>query len=167
MSLSIVLLESRLHDRQGFTCGVASLDTYLAQQAGQHQRDGIATTHVLTDEAAPTRVLGYVTLAAAQMELSDMQPGDRRRMPHYPVPAVRVARLAVATCARDNGYGQWLLGHAANVSLRLRAQLGVRVLLVDALDARVAEFYRTCGFRLTTGQALTLYLPLGNSGNDH
>jgi GNAT superfamily N-acetyltransferase len=164
--LVIIPLESRLHDRQGFTCGDVSLDTYLKQQAGQHQRDGIATTHVLADEDAPARILGYVTLAAAQMELSAMQPADRKRLPHYPVPAVRVGRLAVATSEHGQGYGQWLLGHAVNVTLRLRQQLGVRVLLVDALDAKVAEFYHAFGFRPTTTQALTLYLPVGNHRNE-
>lgn len=166
MRLVIIPLEPRLHDRQGFTCGVASLDTYLKQQAGQHQRDGVATTHVLANEDAPTRILGYVTLAAAQMELDAMQPADRKRLPHYPLPAVRVGRLAVATSEHGQGYGQWLLGHAVNVSLRLRQQLGVRVLLVDALDAKVAGFYRAFGFRPTTTQALTLYLPTGNHRNE-
>lgn len=166
MALAIVPLGSGLHDREGFTCGVASLDSYLKRQAGQHQRDGIATTHVLADDGTPARILGYVTLAAAQMELSDMQPADRERLPHYPVPAVRVARLAVASSAQGHGYGQWLLGHATNVGVRMRAQMGVRVLLVDALDARAAEFYRTYGFRLSASQALTLYLPLGVHGRN-
>lgn len=164
--LVIIPFEPRLHDRQGFTCGVVSLDTYLKRQAGQHQRDGIATTHVVIDEDAPTHILGYVALAAAQMELSDMQPADRKRLPRHPVPAVRVGRLAVAESAQGKGYGQLLLGHAVNVSLRLREKLGVRVLLVDALDANLVEFYRAFGFRLTTTQALTLYLPIGNRGND-
>ncbi|MDE2270381.1 MAG: GNAT family N-acetyltransferase [Xanthomonadaceae bacterium] len=162
----IVPLQPKLHDRQGFTCGIASLDTYLKQQASQHQRDGIATTHVLADEDAPTRILGYVTLAAAQVELDALQPADRKRLPHYPVPAVRMGRLAVATSEHGQGYGQWLLGHAVNVSLRLRQQLGVRVLLVDALDAKVAKFYRAFGFRPTATQALTLYLPIGSHRNE-
>jgi hypothetical protein len=48
-----------------------------------------------------------------------------------------------------------------NTSVRLRGELGVRMLVVDALDAKVARFYRTYGFRATATQALTLYLPLG------
>lgn len=166
VSLTIVRLEPKLHDRQGFTCGVDSLDTYLKQQAGQHQRDGIATTHVLADKDAPTRILGYVTLAAAQMELEGLQAADRKRLPRYPVPAVRVGRLAVAESERGKGYGQLLLGHAVNVSVQLQEKLGVRVLIVDALDAGVIPFYRSYGFRLTTAQSLTLYLPLGKGNNE-
>lgn len=139
------------------------LDTYLQQQASQHQRDGIATTHVLFGDGDPTQVLGYCSLSAAQLNLHDLQPADRRRLPAYPAPAVRLARLAVASAAQGKGYGRLLLGHAMNCSVALRAQLGVRVLVVDALDGRAAAFYRAFGFRATSERAHTLYLPLGQA----
>ncbi len=161
VGLCILRFDPKLHDRQGFTCGVASLDAYLQRQAGQHQRDGIATTHVLTAEDTPARVMGYVTLAAAQLEMEGLQPAERKRLPRYPVPAVRVGRLAVALGEHGKGYGKLLLGHAVNTSLRVRKKLGVRVLIVDALDTNVIAFYRAYGFRPTMAQALTLYLPLG------
>jgi GNAT superfamily N-acetyltransferase len=154
-------LNTRLHQRADFRCGISVLDTYLQQQAGQHQRDGIATTHVLIDDREPTQVLGYCSLAAAQLNLQDLQPADRRRLPAYPVPAVRLGRLALALAAQGKGYGRLLLGHAVNCSMALRAQLGVRVLVVDALGERAAAFYRAFGFHETDEQAHTLYLPLG------
>lgn len=160
MALRFAPLDTRRHQRASFRCGAAVLDTYLRQQAGQHQRDGIATTHVLTDDSDPARILGYCSLAAAQVQLHDLQAADRRRLPAYPVPAVRLGRLAVATEMQGKGYGQLLLGHAVNCSVALRGQLGVRVLVVDALDERAADFYRLHGFRKTSDQAHTLYLPL-------
>lgn len=161
MALRIVRLDPARHDRAGFDCGAPSLNRYLHEQAGQHQRDGIATTHVLIDDADATRVLGYCSLAAAQVDLPSLQPADRKRLPHYPVPAVRVARLAVGLAAQGKGCGRLLLGHVVNCSLQLRGQLGARLLVVDALDARAAAFYRSCGFRETADHAMTLYLPLG------
>lgn len=156
------LLDPRLHDRDGFFCGEPTLDAYLRKQAGQHQRDGIATTHVLVDDIDVARILGYCSLAAAQMNLQDLRPADRKRLPGYPVPAVRIGRLAVASGEQGNGYGSLLLGHAVNCSVRLRGQLGVRVLLVDALNDRAAAFYRDHGFHATTTEhTRTLYLPLG------
>lgn len=59
MALHITLLDGRLHNRTNFSCGVPALDTYLHEQAGQHQRDGIATTHVLADGGEPSHILGY------------------------------------------------------------------------------------------------------------
>ena len=164
MVLRFTLLDVRRHDRDGFHCDEPTLDAYLRERAGQHQREGIATTHLLVDDADAARILGYCSLAAAQVFLTDLQPADRMRLPAYPVPAVRIGRLAVAQAAQGKGYGQLLLGHAVHCSLQLRQQLGVRVLLVDALHDQAAAFYRAFGFRATLdGPARTLYLPLGKS----
>lgn len=160
MALAFVLLDKRLHDRGAFTCGIAPLDDYLCRQASQHYRDGIATTHVLVDEVEPARVLGYCTLSAAQLQFDDLNPGDRVRLPAYPVPAIRMGRLAVSVEAQGQGYGQLLVGHAVNVALKARRTLGVRVLIVDAKDEGAARFYAGYGFRRTAPSALTLYLPV-------
>ncbi|QBB72553.1 N-acetyltransferase [Pseudolysobacter antarcticus] len=155
-------LDTRQHDRDGFCCGEPALDVYLRAQAGQHQRDGIATTHVLIDDAEPTRILGYCSLAAAQLRLHDLQPADRKRLPRYPVPAVRIGRLAVSSDSQGKGYGRLLVGHALNCSVDLRARLGIRLLLVDAKNDAAASFYRSFGFQSSADDALTLYLSLGN-----
>lgn len=160
MALVVAVLDGRQHDRSGFTCGVGALDSYLHRRAGQHQRDGIATTHVLIDHAEPTRILGYCSLSAAQLHLQELQEADRKRLPAYPVPAIRVGRLAVSSAEQGRGYGQLLLGHAVNLALSVRQTMGVRVLIVDAKDVQAAAFYEGFGFRRTANAALTLYLPI-------
>jgi GNAT superfamily N-acetyltransferase len=160
--LVIEQLHAKGHDRAAFACGEPSLDTYLREQATQHHRAGIATTHVLVDDAAPGNVLGYYTLSAAQLLLTDLQETDRRRLPRYPVPAIRMARLAVALAEQGKGRGDFLLAHAVARCLSLRDHLGVRVLVVDALHEKVAKFYRAYGFRESSESSRTLYLPLGN-----
>lgn len=161
MALHITLFNGGLHDRASFSCGEPMLDNYLRQQAGQHQRDGIATTHVMADDDEPARILGYCSLAAAQLNLDDLQPADRKQLPAFPVPAVRMARLAVSSDAQGHGYGRLMVGHAANCACALRETLGVRVLLVDALHEKAARFYRAYGFREAMANSHTLYLPLG------
>lgn len=160
MALRITLLDGKLHDRSGFSCGIAALDDYMHQRAGQHQRDGIATTHVLTDDAQPARVLGFCALSAAQLHLSELQPADLKRLPAYPVPTMRMGRLAVSASEQGKGYGQLLLGHVVNLALSVRQTMGVRVLIVDAKDAQAVAFYERYGFRPTTSRALSLYLPI-------
>lgn len=159
--LVIELLQARRHDRNGFACGESSLDAYLHQQAAQHHRDGISTTHVLVDDAEPARILGYYSLSAAQLLLTDLQEEDRKRLPSYPVPAIRMGRLAVSAGEQGKRHGDYLLAHAVARCLALREQLGVRVLLVDALHEKAAGFYRAYGFREAVTHARTLYLPLG------
>lgn len=160
MALIFTILDGRHHDREGFTCGVAALDAYLHQRAGQHQRDGIATIHVLIDDAQPTHILGYCALSAGQLHLDELREEDRKRLPAYPVPAIRVGRLAVSTSEKGKGHGRLLLGHAVNLALAVRKSMGVRVLVVDAKDAQAAAFYEGFGFHQTTKAALTLYLPI-------
>lgn len=160
MALRFALLDGKLHDRPGFSCGIAALDDYLHQRAGQHQRDGIATTHVLTDDAQPTRILGFCALSAAQLHLSELHQADLKRLPAYPVPAMRMGRLAVSVSEQGKGYGQLLLGHAVNLALSVRQTMGVRVLLVDAKDGQAAAFYERYGFRPTISTAWSLYLPI-------
>lgn len=161
MALQVLRLDGRVHDWTGFSCGVPALDDYLRRRASQHQRDGIATTHVLVNDANPQRILGHCALAAAQLSLSDLQEPDRRRLPSYPFPAVRLARLAVARSEQGNGYGQLLLGHVMHRALALRQALGVRVVIVDAKDEKAAAFYQAHGFSRTTRDAMTLYLAIG------
>ena len=160
MALRITLLDGKLHDRSSFSCGIAALDDYLCQRAGQHHRDGIATTHVLTDDAQPAQILGFCALSAAHLHLSELQQADLKRLPGYPVPAMRMGRLAVSASEQGKGYGQLLLGHVVNLALSVRQTMGVRVLIVDAKDAQAAAFYERYGFRPTTSTALSLYLPI-------
>jgi len=160
MALRITLLDTRQHDRAGFVCGIAALDDYLRQRAGQHQRDGIATIHVLIDDAQSSQILGYCALSAAQLYLHELNEADRKRLPAWPVPAMRMGRLAIAAAEQGKGYGKILLGHAVNLARSVRQTMGVRVLIVDAKDASTAVFYQSYGFRPTASQVLTLYLPV-------
>ena len=159
-------LDVTRHDRDGFSCGEPSLDEYLRQRASQHQRDGISTTHVLVENEGDSLLLGYYSLAAAQLQLCELQEADRRRLPRYPVPAIRMVRLAVATSQQGKKLGDFLLAHAVARCLDLREQLGVRVMLVDALHEKAARFYRAYGFRDVSdlsSESESLYLPLGKS----
>lgn len=155
-------LDPTKHDRAGFSCGERSLDAYLQQLANKHQRSGISTTHVLVDAeaSAPKPILGYYSLSAAQLSLSELGAEQQNRLPKYPVPAARMGRLAVATAHQGRGYGDLLVGHAVSRCLALRTELGIRVLIVDALHAKAAAFYVNYGFRFCNEQATCLYLAL-------
>lgn len=160
MALTFTVLDGRHHDRDGFTCGVATLDDYLRQRAGQLQRDGIATSHVLIDDSQPARILGYCALSAAQLYLRGLCDEDRKRLLVHPVSAIRVGRLAVLQSEQGKGYGQLLLGHAVKLALSVRKTMGVRVLVVDAKDTQAAAFCESFGFRRTASVAQSLYLPI-------
>ncbi len=162
--LVVQRLDGRVHDRKGFDCSEPSLNRYLHELASQHHRAGVATTHVMVDDMLPSKILGYYSLAAAQMSLRDLTQADKRRLPRHPIPVARLARLAVALDEQGHGLGEALLQDVVKRCLGLRTELGIHALLVDALHERAAAFYRRYGFRATAADALTLYLPLGSTG---
>lgn len=155
------VLDPRVHDRQGFDCGVPALNEYLQRYAEQHRRKGISAAYVLVDSADVSTVLGYYTLSAAEVDVTQLAEEDRRRLPRYPVPCFRMGRLAVRVDQRGLGMGRLLVGCAVDRCLKAREQVAAYALIVDANDGAAKRFYERFGFRSLTDEGLTLYLPLG------
>src|ERR1700677_631626 len=89
------------HDRNGFTCGVESLDRYLKTQAGQDVRRKANAVFVLSRDAEPDRILGYYTLCAMAVSQGEVPEGARKHIPRYPlVSCTLIGRLAVARASR-------------------------------------------------------------------
>ncbi len=82
------------HDRASFSCGEPALDAYLQRQATQDIRRRVAQVFVLVGETRE-RIAGYYSLSAASFEKRDLPAALAKRLPHYPVPAAVLGRLAV------------------------------------------------------------------------
>jgi GNAT superfamily N-acetyltransferase len=148
------------HDRAGFTCGVESLDRYLQTQAGQDVRRRANGVFVLTDRAAPDRVLGYYTLCATALPPGDVPEAARKHIPRYPlVSATLIGRLAVATDRQGQRLGAVLLADALRRALASAETVGSSMLVVDALDDGAAAFYSAHGF-VRLPESLRLVLPM-------
>ena len=77
-----------------------------------------------------------------------------------PIPVVILARLAVDRRLQGRGIGTALLAEAAKRVLAAGESIGVRGLVVHALNDDAAAFYRGLGFEAAAGQPLTLMVPL-------
>jgi predicted GNAT family N-acyltransferase len=163
VALAIEELDPKRHDRGGFDCGVEPLNRYLRSLATQHRTKGIATTFVLVDSAAPATILGYYSLSAASLAFERLTDADRRGLPDYPIPAVRIGRLAASATHRGQRLGELLLQNAVKRIIAVRHTLGVYAVLVEAKDSTAEAFYRRYGFRLCDEQSRQLYLPLGRN----
>lgn len=161
VALTIEELDSKRHDRAEFDCGVEPLNLYLKNLAAQHRTKGIATSFVLVESDRPTKILGYYSLSAATLAFEQLSAADRKGLPTYPIPAVRIGRLAASTASRGQGLGELLLQSAIKRILRTRNTLGVYAVVVEAKDASAESFYRKYGFRLCNMETRQLYLPLG------
>jgi predicted GNAT family N-acyltransferase len=154
-------LDSKRHDRARFDCGVEPLNRYLKTLATQHRGKGIATTFVLVDAKQPAQILGYYSLSAASLAFDHLTDTDRKGLPTYPIPAVRIGRLASSVSSRGMGCGELLLQNAIKRILHTRKTLGVYAVIVEAKNASAESFYRKYGFRLCDVETRQLYLPLG------
>jgi len=161
MPFSVEELNPKRHDRAAFDCGVEPLNRYLQALAVQHRAKGIATTFVLVDSDQPGAILGYYSLSAATLAFELLTEADRKGLPTYPIPAVRIGRLAATAALRGRGLGELLLQNAIRRTLLARRTLGVYAVVVEAKDASAESFYRKYGFRLCDVQTRQLYLPLG------
>lgn len=157
MSVRIELLAAE-HRRDDFYCGEEALDVFLTHQAGQQQRRGVGKTYVALDTLDDGRVIGFVTISAGQVATTQLPA--HLKLPRYPVPILRIGRLAVDRREQGKGIGQDLLAFALRLALEFSARVGLFAVVVDAKNEHAAAYYRRLGFDATQGNDLCLFLPL-------
>ena len=147
------------HDRTGFACGVAALDTYLRTQATQDARRRASACYVAVEDGTE-KLVGYYTLAAGGVPLTDLPESLAKALPRYPsVPVARVGRLAVDSAFQGQRLGGALLADAAQRALR--SEMAVFALVVDAKNDAAVAFYRHHGFEVYGQKPKQLLVPLG------
>jgi predicted N-acetyltransferase YhbS len=107
-------------------------------------------------------ICGYVTVAAGSLEIEDLPAAVRRRLPDYPLPVLRLARLAVDAAFGGKGLGKELLAFTLELALRMRDDFGCVGVVVDAKPDAEA-FYSRFGFQaleVVEGAAGTRPLPV-------
>lgn len=148
------------HDREGFTCGVDSLDLYLRTQAGQDVRRRANGVFVLVEPEQPDVILGYYTLCATSLAPGEVPAAARKHIPRYPlVSATLIGRLAVTAMRQGERLGALLLADAARRAYASASVVGSSMLVVDALNEQVTAFYENHGF-VRLPESLRLVLPL-------
>jgi GNAT superfamily N-acetyltransferase len=152
-------LDRKRHRTDSFDCGKPIFDRWLPAYAGQLQRRDVARTFVAAD--ADLNVIGYYTLVAGEVEhgaaSSEVATGASR---HFPIPLCLIARLAVDRSWQRRGLGRELLREAMLRALAASEQIGIRAIVVDAIDEGAVAFYRRHGFEPTTEDGLTLMVPI-------
>ncbi len=147
------------HDRSSFSCGEPALDTYLQRQASQDVKRRVAKVFV-TIGAAPGRIAGYYSLSAAEFNKAELPAEAAKRLPHYPVPAAVLGRLAVDRSHQGRGLGEILLMDTIRRTLRASEALAVHAIIVDAKHGQAKAFYERYGFRSFVTTPRRLFLPL-------
>ena len=138
-------------ERSAFRSGDPDLDRFFLRFAAQNQfRHYVGVTYVAVDDA---RILGFATVAPGHVEIEGLPADARRALPRYPLPVLRLARLAVDQGAQGQGLGGQLLRFVLELATRMAADFGCIGVVVDAKrsagkDAKpsAVDFYAKHGF---------------------
>jgi GNAT superfamily N-acetyltransferase len=145
------------HRAENFQCGVLSLDEWLRKHALQSHRSGGSRVFVTT-ETDPD-IVGYYALAAGAVMPRDATARLARGMAtNLPVPVVLLGRLAVDARHQGRHLGRSLLRDAMMRVLQAGELIGIRALLVHAIDEHARDWYTQFGFERSPTHPLHLII---------
>ncbi len=158
-------------DRTAFRSGNVDLDRFFSRYAGQNQfRHHIGTTYVVVDEAGG--ILGFATVSASELAPAALPVSRQKRFPKYPLPVLRLARLAVDDRAKGRGVGALLVRMVLSLARQMAGDFGCVGVVVDA-KVEAIPFYERLGFlrlEVIAGelgdrpQPLAMFLEIGQLG---
>ncbi|STX88281.1 GNAT family N-acetyltransferase [Legionella feeleii] len=159
---SYVIEQLDKHDRTGFSCGIAELDRYLQNQAGQDIKRNMSVTYVLTKKGN-NGILGYYSLSTIGIFPGELPDELIKKLPRYPMlPGILLGRLAVDEKYKGNGLGSLLLVDALKRSLAVSKQIGIVAVIVDAKNEAAINFYSHFGFLTFPENKFRLFIPLNS-----
>lgn len=151
---------TRDHRLDNFDCGKAPLNEWLKARALDNEARA-SRTYVIVANAGPQAgdVVGYYALAAGGVTLAEIRGKFRHNLPN-PVPVMVLGRLAIDRHHHGQGLGPALLREAMQRTLAIAQQIGVRMLMVHAIDDDAVHFYHRYGFHAFPAGARTMFLPI-------
>jgi predicted N-acetyltransferase YhbS len=155
-------------DRSSFSSGDIELDRFFRNYAGLNQfRLHLGTTYVALGDGT---VVGYATVVTGSIAIDQLPRAERRRLPGYPLPILRLARLAVATTHHGRGIGSRLVRFSLELAREMADRFGCIGVVVDAKPDAVGFFARLgfAGLAVEAGdlparpRPQVLFLPIGS-----
>ena len=144
INITAPVLLTEGHDLQTFECGKEVLNDWLRRRAIKNQHLNASRTFVICLEGTK-RVVGYYSIATGSVCHADLGRSLRQNMPN-PVPVVVLGRLAVDVSTQGHSFGKWLLNDAVLRIANLADQVGIKAIMVHAIDGQARTFYEYFGF---------------------
>lgn len=151
---------AKAHDRQSFDCGDPAMNDFFQRFARQSHEQNASKSFCAIASETPGRVLGFYTITPSALAHRDVPSHMTRGLAQHQVPGFRLARLATDLSVAGQGLGGQLFAAAALRCLRIAADAGGRLLIIDAKNERASEWYVSFGAEPLADRPLTLVLPL-------
>lgn len=144
------------HDLSRFDCGIhPSLNLWLQRYALQNQANDSARTYVVH---ASLSVIGYYSITAGSVAHENATSRATQGLARHPIPVALLARLAVDRSIQGRRLGEALLKDALLRIEKAGDILGIRAVLVHAIDERARAFYGRYDFEPCPDDPLHLML---------
>jgi GNAT superfamily N-acetyltransferase len=153
--LFIIEKLAQTHDFAAFDCGNPQLNHWLKRFAWTNQRAETAKTYVAHRSGL---VVGYHALAAGSVQKHEAPERIAHGIANHPVGVILLARLAVNQSEKGKGLGKALLRDALARIAEAADIVGVRAVLVHAIDDAARRFYLHHGFQPSPVDPLQLML---------
>lgn len=132
----------RDHDISSFDCGIPALTTWLKRFAWTNQQADSAKTYIACQGS---RVAGYYSLTTGSVQKYESPERVAKGLADRPI-GVLLARLAVHTQFRKKGLGKALLFDALQRVEEAADIVGLRAVMVHAIDDEARRFYEHFDF---------------------
>lgn len=145
------------HDLSRFDCGNASLNDWLKSNALRSEGQS-ARTYVACEN---NTVIGYYCIATGSVERRAL-PSKLKRQQGLPnqIPVAIIGRLARDLAYRGTGLGLDLLQDALRRIVSASEIIGVRCVLVHAIDGNAAKFWKDNEFIEYPDGSRTFFMPV-------
>jgi GNAT superfamily N-acetyltransferase len=135
---------ARDHDLSRFDCGNKALSLWLKRFAWINLQNDSA--HVYVAHRRDQVVVGYHALTAGGVSRAEAPERIGRGLAAHPIGVVVLGRLAVDRAQQGQGLGTSLLQDSLLRAEQAAETVGVRAVLVHAIDAAARSFYLRFGF---------------------
>lgn len=136
---------TREHNRKSFDCGDEEVTKFLREKALQDQERDLSRTMVLVDETvSPKPIIGYHTLIMTQVSQEEI-PNDRPKIKRG-IPVILLGQLGIDMNFQGKGYGDLLLMDAQARIDEISKKVGIRAMMLDARNERLAVWYEKHDF---------------------
>jgi len=142
LNVSVRRLTSQ-DNRLDFKSGNLELDYYFQRFAGQNQfRHYLGTSYVAM---LKKQVTGFITISSGELTSESASRSLQKKLPAYPIPILRISRLAVDKRFQNQGIGKLLLRSMFELAVNIREQIGCVGIVIDAKQESIS-FYTKLGF---------------------
>jgi len=169
-SKEFIELDKSIHDRDSFNCAEAELNEFIRTKAAKHMDIGISRTMLLPALVPLPNgkypICAFYTIAPSSISRETLPEKLVKKLPHYPVPVLLLAQLAVHSEYQGQGLGKTTLIKALEHLWEINSHMRAYAVIVDCLNENARQFYLKYGFEVlcSCNGKVRMFLPMNIVG---